>query len=112
MNIGQKHFYQNGGREVVFLSNNFIRGGGEHISLQASFLFLPYGKFANSTIKAADRPFDIHKKMKITNKTLFLLTDMFQLLYQHNTNCQCLLTAKGQGRDEVLCDDELLCNDE
>ena len=56
MNIGQKHFYQNGDREVVFLCNNFI--WGEHISLQASFLVLSYGKFANSSIKVADRPFD------------------------------------------------------
>ena len=64
--------------------------------------------------EAADRPFDINKKMKITNKTLFLLADMFQLLYQHNTNWQyhTLPIAKGQGRDEVLCDDELLCDDE
>ena len=74
MNIGQKHFCQNGDREVVFLCNNFI--WGEHISLQASFLVLSYGKFANSSIKAADRPFDINKKMKIRNKTpfFFLLT--------------------------------------
>ena len=77
---------------------------------------MSYGKFFSdpySSIKAADRKFDINEKMKITNKTLFLLADMFQLFYQHNTNWQyAAINLPSCLAESELCDDELLCDDE